>query len=159
MNQTTGPMTRLAGAIDRRGFFWIGWASIAAASAGFLVSTFRFLVPNVLYEPPSRFSIGRPTDFPPGTATFLEDHRLFVFNGAEGFYAISSTCTHLGCNVKKASQGFECPCHGSRFDDNGSVVRGPAPSPLSWYALTLSARGDMVVDLERTVGPDFRLRA
>ncbi len=67
MNQTTGPMTRLAGAIDRRGFFWIGWASIAAASAGFLVSTFRFLVPNVLYEPPSRFSIGRPTDFPPGT--------------------------------------------------------------------------------------------
>ena len=151
--------TRATNGLDRRSFFWVGWASIAAASVGFLVSTFRFLVPNVLYEPPSRFSIGRPGDFPPGTATFLEDHRLFVFNGAEGFYAISSTCTHLGCNVKKANQGFECPCHGSRFDDNGQVVRGPAPSPLSWYALTLSPRGDLVVDLERTVGPDFRLRA
>lgn len=159
MNRSAVPLTRLGGAIDRRGFFWIGWASIAAASAGFLVSTFRFLVPNVLYEPPSRFSIGGPADFPPGSATFLEDHRLFVFNGAEGFYAISSTCTHLGCNVKKANQGFECPCHGSRFDDNGQVTRGPAPSPLSWYALTLSPRGDLVVDLERTVGPDFRLRA
>ena len=90
---------------------------------------------------------------------FPEAIRQLVFNGAEGFYAISSTCTHLGCNVKKANQGFECPCHGSRFDDNGQVVRGPAPSPLSWYALTLSPRGDLVVDLERTVGPDFRLRA
>lgn len=159
MTQAMSRTTRLAGSVDRRSFFWIGWASIAAASAGFLVSTFRFLVPNVLYEPPSRFSIGLPTDFPPGTATFLADHRLFVFNGAEGFYAISSTCTHLGCSVKRVSRGFECPCHGSRFDDNGRVVRGPAPSPLSWYALTVSPRGDLIVDLERAVGPDFRLRA
>jgi cytochrome b6-f complex iron-sulfur subunit len=159
MSQTVNPTTRLTAAIDRRSFFWVGWASIAAASAGFLVSTFRFLVPNVLYEPPSRFSIGPPADFPPGTATFLDDHRLFVFNSPDGFYAISSTCTHLGCNVKKTGQGFECPCHGSRFDDNGQVVRGPAPSPLSWYGLTLAARGDLVVDLDRTVGPEFRLRA
>jgi cytochrome b6-f complex iron-sulfur subunit len=159
MSETATPAARMMAAVDRRGFFWIGWASIAAASAGFIVSTFRFLVPNVLYEPPSRFSIGRPSAFPPGTATFLDDRRLFVFNSADGFYAISSTCTHLGCNVKKAGHGFECPCHGSRFDDNGAVVRGPAPSPLSWYALTLSTRGDLVVDTDRTVGPDFRLRA
>jgi cytochrome b6-f complex iron-sulfur subunit len=152
-------ITRVTKALDRRGFFWVGWASIAAASAGFLVSTFRFLVPNVLYEPPSRFSVGPPAEFPPQTATFLEDHRLFVVNSADGFYAISSVCTHLGCNVKRTSQGFECPCHGSRFDANGQVVRGPAPSPLSWFALSLSPRGDLVVDLERTVGPDFRLRA
>lgn len=152
-------MSRLGDAIDRRSFFWLGCASIAAASAGFLVSTIRFLVPNVLYEPPSRFSIGPPADFPPGTATFLEDHRLFVFNGPEGFYAISSTCTHLGCSVKRAAKGFECPCHGSRFDDNGAVVRGPAPKPLSWYALSVSAHGDLVVDLDRRVGPEFRLRA
>jgi hypothetical protein len=39
------------------------------------------------------------------------------------------------------------------------VIRGPAPAPLNWYALTLSPRGDLVVDLDRTVGPDFRLRA
>jgi Rieske Fe-S protein len=153
------PRSPLTAVIDRRSFFWVGWVSIAAAGAGFLASTLRFLVPNVLYEAPSRFSIGLPTDYPPGTATFLEDRRLFVFNSPEGFYAISSTCTHLGCTVKRASQGFECPCHGSRFDDDGRVVRGPAPSPLSWYALTLSPRGDLVIDLERTVGPDFRLRA
>ena len=105
------------------------------------------------------FSIGLPTEFPPQTATFLADRRLFVFNSPEGFYAISSVCTHLGCNVKRAGQGFACPCHGSRFDDNGLVTRGPAPAPLAWYALALSPRGDLIVDLDRKVAPDFRLRA
>jgi nitrite reductase/ring-hydroxylating ferredoxin subunit len=153
------PLGRLNRALDRRGFFWVGCASIAAASVGFLVSTFRFLLPNVLYEPPSIFTVGPPTQFPPQTATFLEDHRLFILNSPDGFYAISSICTHLGCNVKRTCWGFECPCHGSRFDENGRVIRGPAPAPLNWYALTLSPRGDLVVDLDRTVGPDFRLRA
>jgi cytochrome b6-f complex iron-sulfur subunit len=145
--------------MDRRGFFWVGCAAIAAATAGFLFSTFRFLVPNVLYEPAARFDIGLPSQFPPDSATFLEDRRLFVFNSAEGFYAISATCTHLGCTVKRSATGFDCPCHGSRFDDSGRVVRGPAPAPLEWYALSLSARGSLVVDLDRAVAPDFRLRA
>ncbi len=145
--------------LDRRGFFWVGWAAIASTGLGFLLSTVRFLVPNVLYEPPSRFSIGLPSQFPPDVPTFLEDRRLFVFNEADGFYAISSVCTHLGCNVKRSTTGFDCPCHGSRFDQNGRVIRGPAPEPLTWYALSLSAGGDLIVDLDRTVSPDFRLRA
>ena len=151
--------TRATNGLDRRSFFWVGWASIAAASVGFLVSTFRFLVPNVLYEPPARFSIGLPTEFPPQTATFLADRRLFVFNSPEGFYAISSVCTHLGCNVKRTAAGFECPCHGSRFDENGRVVRGPVPAPLAWYGLSLSPRGELIVDLDHRVAPDFRLKA
>jgi cytochrome b6-f complex iron-sulfur subunit len=145
--------------MDRREFFWIGCAAIAAATVGFLVSTFRFLVPNVLYEPPSRFSIGRPSSFPPDSVTFIADRRLFVFNSDEGFYVISAICTHLGCTVKRSATGFNCPCHGSRFDRNGRVIHGPAPSPLPWYAVSESARGNLVVDLNRTVGPDFRLRA
>jgi cytochrome b6-f complex iron-sulfur subunit len=144
---------------SRREFFIAGCAAVGAATAGFAVSTFRFLVPTVLYEPPVRFTLGNPADFPPGSATFLEDRRLFVFNGQDGFYSVSSVCTHLGCNVKRGSSGFECPCHGSRFDANGRVVEGPAPSPLAWYALSLSPRGELIVDLDRRVGPDFRLRA
>lgn len=145
--------------LTRRRFFWTGCAAVAAAMAGFAASTFRFLVPNVLYEPSSRFTIGSPRGFPPDAATFLADRRLFIVNSADGFYAISAVCTHLGCTVKRGGTGFECPCHGSRFDDNGRVVRGPAPSSLAWYALSLSPRGDLVVDLDRAVGPDFRLRA
>ena len=144
---------------SRREFFVIGCSAVGLASAGFVVSTLRYLVPTVLYEPPARFTIGNPGRFPPGSVTFLEDRRVFLFNGAEGFYAVSSVCTHLGCNVKRAATGFECPCHGSRFDENGRVVRGPAPSPLAWFSLSLSPRGELIVDLDRKVGPDFRLRA
>jgi nitrite reductase/ring-hydroxylating ferredoxin subunit len=148
-----------AGGPSRREFFLAGSAAIAAATAGFGVSTLRYLVPTVLYEPPARFTVGSPGDFPPGSVTFLEDRRLFVFNGADGFFAISSVCTHLGCNVKRGGPGFECPCHGSRFDENGRVVHGPAPAALAWYGLSLSPRGEVIVDLDRKVGPDFRLRA
>jgi len=144
---------------SRREFFLVGCGALGAATAGFVVSTGRYLVPTVLYEPPARFTIGQPGHFPPGSVTFLEDRRLFVLNGPDGFFTISSVCTHLGCNVKRGASGFECPCHGSRFDENGRVVHGPAPTALSWYALSLSPRGDLVVDLDHKVGPDFRLRA
>jgi cytochrome b6-f complex iron-sulfur subunit len=143
----------------RRSLFLAGCASIGAATIGFVLATFRFLVPNVLYEPSRRFDIGPPSTFPPDSVTFLPDQRLFVFNEADGFYVISSVCTHLGCNVKRGGPGFACPCHGSQFDDNGQVVQGPAPKPLPWYALSVSPRGRLVVDLDQPVTPAFRLRA
>lgn len=143
---------------DRREFFLAGSFALLTATLGFVASTFRYLVPNVLYEPSRRFSVGRPDDFPPGTATFLPDRRLFVFNGSDGFYAISAICTHLGCTVRKGGPGFTCPCHGSQYDQNGQVVHGPAPQALAWFAMSLTPRGQIVVDLDRTVHPDFRLR-
>jgi Rieske Fe-S protein len=123
-------------------------------------ATVRFLFPNVLYEPPSRFPVGLPQDFPPGSATFLPARRLFVFNTPQGFYAISSVCTHLGCNVRHdQGQGFTCPCHGSAFDGLGRVVSGPAPRSLAWFGLSLSSRGELVVDEQRLVDPDYRFKA
>jgi nitrite reductase/ring-hydroxylating ferredoxin subunit len=142
----------------RREFFVTGCVAIAAASVGFAASTFRFLVPNVLYEPSRRVTIGSPDDYPAGSITFLPEQRSFLFHGSDGFYAISSVCTHLGCNVKRGGPGFACPCHGSQFDENGRVVHGPAPAPLAWYSLTLSPRGELVLDLDRVVEPDFRLK-
>jgi len=46
--------------------------------------------------------------------------------------AFSSSCTHLGCGYRwvEAQQRFACPCHGSFFDINGTVLAGPAPRPL-----------------------------
>ena len=159
MSAPTERSAQGARATSRREFFLAGCVTLVTATVGFIVSTFRYLVPNVLYEPSRRFTVGRPEDFPLGTATFLPDRRLFVFNSADGFYAISSICTHLGCNVKKGGPGFMCPCHGSQYDENGRVVHGPAPQSLAWYALTLPPRAQLLVDLDRRVGPDFRLRA
>jgi menaquinol-cytochrome c reductase iron-sulfur subunit len=143
----------------RRSMFAVGCAGMAASLGGFVAATLRYLVPNVLYEPSRRFDIGPPTAFPVGSATFLPDRRLYVFNEPDGLYAISAICTHLGCTVRRGGAGFECPCHGSRFDANGAVIHGPAPNSLEWYALSLSPRSRLVVDLDMQVGPEFRLRA
>lgn len=155
------PDAREAGAPPRRRqfLFKASLAGVAAlfAAAGSAIA--RFLVPNVLYEPPSQFPVGVPDAFPPGTVRFLAARRLFVVHDGAGFAALSAVCTHLGCNVKKGRVGFECPCHGSRYDELGHVTSGPAPKPLEWYRLALSRRGELVVDTRDVVPPEFRLTA
>ena len=53
------------------------------------------------------------------------------------FRAFSAICTHEGCIVNSVSNGtINCPCHGSKFSiKDGSVVNGPAPSPLASIAI------------------------
>ncbi len=146
----------------RRAFVaWLGTAGLVAGAAGLLAAVARSVVPEVLYEPARRFPVGRPADFPPASVTFVAERRLFVFNTADGFYAVSAVCTHLGCNVnhEEGRKGFACPCHGSTFFEDGRVTKGPAAWPLPRFALSLSRRGELVVDTRRTVGPDFRLKA
>jgi len=144
----------------RRFLEWVGKFSFFAAFGGIFTSTLRFMLPNVLYEPPTSFIIGTPDDFPPDSATFLEDSRLYLFRRSEGLFAISSICTHLGCNVRwgEDSNGFECPCHGSSFDKNGKNTGGPAPKPLRWLKLTLESDQHLVVDTRNEVDPNFRLQ-
>jgi cytochrome b6-f complex iron-sulfur subunit len=142
----------------RRFVLNLGATGLAAGGLGLLAALARSVVPDVLYEAPRRFPIGRPEEFPLQSATLLADHRLFVFRDVEGFHAISAVCTHLGCRVNhEEGRGFICPCHGSTYDERGEVTHGPAAWPLPRFAMSLSRRGDLVVDTRREVGPDFRL--
>ncbi len=153
------PVTPPSSAMDRRSFLSrLGVGAAFAATAGFLAASVRFVFPNVLYEAPSRVPLGTPDRFPPGEVTYLADLKLFVFHDADGVAALSAVCTHLGCSVRRAPGGFECPCHGSRYNAVGRVTHGPAPKSLSWRQLSLSPRGEIVVDLARAVDPAFRLR-
>jgi cytochrome b6-f complex iron-sulfur subunit len=137
-----------------------GATGFVAGVVGLLGALARSVVPDVLYEAPRRFPVGRPADFPPGSVTFAAERRLFIFNTPDGFCAISAVCTHLGCNVNhEAEKGFACPCHGSTFEADGRVRTGPAAWPLPRFAMSLSRRGELIVDTRRTVGPDWRLKA
>jgi nitrite reductase/ring-hydroxylating ferredoxin subunit len=56
---------------------------------------------------------------------------LLLFRGEDGAYrALSSECTHQKCRLNPSRSFLTCPCHGSVFDLDGNVVRGPAREPL-----------------------------
>jgi len=145
-----------ANGVSRRGFFQlsIGWLAASFAAAATAVATVRFLVPNVVFEPDQRFKAGAPDDYPDGSVTFLEDERVFVVRRGNSFRCVSAVCTHLGCTVNRAGQGYHCPCHGSAFSEEGRVESGPAPRPLAWFLVTLSKDNRLLVDKGQIVGAD-----
>lgn len=142
--------------VSRRSFvrLTLGWLASAFAVVASMAGTVRFLVPNVLFEPSQRFKAGKPDDYPDGSVTFMEDERVFLVRKGNTFRCLSSICTHLGCTVNRADHGYHCPCHGSVFDDQGSVKSGPAPRGLDWFAISLSKDKRLLVDKGQTVAQD-----
>jgi len=68
----------------------------------------------------------------------IHDKILVVHLMDHDLYAVSAVCTHLGCTVdyKKETGQIDCPCHGSQYALDGSVLRGPAKQPLKRYDVT-----------------------
>jgi len=66
----------------------------------------------------------------------LGGDRVIVAQTDKGPIARSAVCPHKGCDVEYKSElhQFVCPCHNSRFDEDGHVVRGPAKTDLTKYA-------------------------
>jgi Rieske Fe-S protein len=62
---------------------------------------------------------------------------IMIVNQEGRFSAFSLKCTHLGCSVgwNEAARSFDCPCHGSRFAIDGTVMEGPAKRPLTAFAV------------------------
>ncbi len=112
---------------------------------------FRMSKPNVRFEEATKFKIGKAENFPVGTVKKLEDKGVFIFSTDEGLHAISSVCTHLGCIVAISETGFQCPCHGSKYDENGKVIGGPAPRNLAWLEISRSVDGSLMVDTASAV--------
>jgi len=63
----------------------------------------------------------------------------------KGYVALYQKCVHLGCRVPwcESSQWFECPCHGSKYNQAGEYQLGPAPRGMDRFKVTIT--GDTVV--------------
>jgi cytochrome b6-f complex iron-sulfur subunit len=137
---------------DRRGFLaWLTGFGLFGSGILSAFSNLVFIKPRATYGEPQRFSVGKPDDFPPGTRLALESRRVCIVREGDKFCAISTTCTHLGCIVSAAETGFNCPCHGSRYDVDGNVTGGPAPKALSWYKINLAPNGELEVDKDAEI--------
>jgi cytochrome b6-f complex iron-sulfur subunit len=130
--------------ISRRDFLKLASAAVLTLSGLLgLDGLFRFLNTQTDPLPPTDFDLGPAGNFPPGSRTLLPDVPALLLHTQTGFSAISLVCTHLGCTVESKPEGFACPCHGSRFDLQGNVTRGPAGKPLNSLRTGITSDGKL----------------
>ena len=79
-------------------------------------------------------------ELPVHGALVYKEARVAIMREGDIVYALSLVCTHLGCTVNVTPTGLVCPCHGSSFDRQGAVLKGPADRQLLRYSV--EERGD-----------------
>jgi cytochrome b6-f complex iron-sulfur subunit len=130
----------------------VAWSAMTASLGLMTLGSLRFMFPNVLSEPPSKVKVGFPDQFEEGKVVErYKDQNIWVVRNKSVIYALSTTCTHLGCTPQwlEREQKFKCPCHGSGFYISGINFEGPAPRPLERWAIGLGDDGQLVVDKSR----------
>ena len=97
--------------------------------------------------------LGAVSGFKPGTITDkISNAGVLISSTPDGLIALSSHCTHEGCDVHWLSDAktFQCPCHRAEFSSNGDVLRRPANEPLPHYPLSLK-NGRLMVDTNKII--------
>jgi cytochrome b6-f complex iron-sulfur subunit len=150
--------------ISRRSFLRRTWlASLGAGLAGFGAGSVYFLWPNLSGGFGTVINAGSRSDIDAALASdghyYSPEGRFYIVpydgNGAdtvyagvtsEGYMALYQRCVHLGCRVPwcATSQWWECPCHGSQYNQAGEYKLGPAPRGLDRFALTVEGDSVMV---------------
>ncbi len=141
----------------RRDFLRKGWkAGVTLLAAAATWTVWESLRPLGTGTAGALVKVGSPANFPPDTATYVSEGRLYVTNAGTQLFALSQKCPHLGCKVPfcESSGRFECACHGSVFDIGGEWIEGPAPRGMDRIAMTLEG-DNLVADTKKvTPGPD-----
>jgi cytochrome b6-f complex iron-sulfur subunit len=141
-------------AITRREFLnyaWLASLGIFAAESG--IVSYHFALPRLR---PGQFGgiipLGPLAELPPvgeAPAPFHEA-KFWWIQTEQGAQALYKVCTHLGCiyDWKDVDNKFICPCHGSQFQRDGVLIRGPAARDLDRFIII--AEDESGVELART---------
>jgi cytochrome b6-f complex iron-sulfur subunit len=97
---------------------------------------------------PTEYDLGPAENYDVGSRTTLPEIPAILIREADGFRALSLVCTHLGCTVGVEGDGFLCPCHGSQYSLSGSVLQGPASSPLKTLRLEQTPEGNIILHMK-----------
>jgi cytochrome b6-f complex iron-sulfur subunit len=158
--ETPPAAARTRAPVSRRDFFRGGLlASLFVFGAEFGGASLAFMWPNLKGQFGSLITAGQLSDI----KSFIDQNNQPFYYGAGRFYivpyngdgdkpggpyfglvqsnlmALYQKCVHLGCRVPfcQASQWFECPCHGSKYNLAGEYELGPAPTGLRRFPLTV----------------------
>ncbi len=105
---------------------------------------------------------GNVADLPVDSLHALGTSPVCIGRDSKGVYAMTLTCTHMGCNMARrgnvSSSGVYCACHGSRFDANGNVQNGPASAPLQHFAVSADSAGNLTIHGGTDVSSATRLK-
>lgn len=145
---------------ERRDFLTKAAMTVTAGTVAFAgIGIIRMPKPGVMPGHSAAVKIGAPGEFPVSDQPIpVGGRNLFILHLADGFCAISAVCTHLGCVVAPSATGFDCPCHGSKFGKDGSLVQGPAGSPLVWFEMSQAPDGQLVVHTNKSVQVGTRFK-
>ena len=160
--------------VSRRSFLRTAWlGALGASVAGFGAGTVYFLWPNLSEGFGSKIRAGDKAKIDADIKAnkgyaYVPEGRFYLVpytgNAADtiykgvtegGYMALYQRCVHLGCRVPwcATSQWWECPCHGSKYNQVGEYKEGPAPRGLDRFAITVQG-GQIVVDTSKIVtGP------
>src|SRR4029077_9593878 len=119
----------------------LAWGAISPFLGAWFIAFLRFFLPRTLFEPPTVFKIGYPSDYSLGVDTkFQQKYRIWVDRTPDRVFVIYPRWTHLGCTPdwKSSENKFKCPCHGSGYDSEGVNFEGPAPRPMDRAHVTLA---------------------
>jgi Rieske Fe-S protein len=132
--------------IPRRDFLKLTLDSLLAFGGLLgIAGLIRFLSYKTEPPQPTEFDLGLAANYQLDSTTAIPEVPAVLFHNDKGFTALSLICTHLGCIVEVQSDGFTCPCHGSRFNKNGYPVKGPAAAPLKRFRVEQTPDGKLVL--------------
>mgnify|MGYP002780220874 CR=1 FL=1 len=124
--------------LTRRELLQAGWkvgGGLLALAAGW--TTIEALRPLAATGGGATLTLAPPDAYADGAASYVREGRLWITRRGATLHALAQKCPHLGCAVPfcEASGRFECPCHGSIYDVEGTWIAGPAPRGMDRHPL------------------------
>lgn len=153
--------SKAAPAFGRR-LFLIGILGSGLGSLFFLLKGLAsFLGAALPQAEPDRIGLGAWEGLKQNESGPVYRSGVWLVRDERGWYGLVNTCTHLGCHpsLDSARGELACPCHGSRFNLKGQVLKGPADRPLNRPYLWKGTDGQLWADLRQPVGDLFRVRS